>query len=190
MTKKISPSRLGSNMPETRGMSAFFGNSVAEQGTEVTSDDILEISDIAETHEVAKEPEKKLTQETPRTKVTATTKETPAIPVALNELVTPKTAAVPQKKKVRKTKIAPAATVATGVAEFTPTRGLPQGWERHTYVIQTKHVELIEAAAYWDRMDKKDILQASLDAFFKGRKVKPLPQEKRRERKARPSTKK
>lgn len=190
MTKKRSPSRLGTNMPVTRGLSTLFGGAAAEQSTVIESDIMQEVTRTTEKPNVTQVPDKTATKETPGTLVTAATQETTVTPDLNDVPGIPATAKVPKIKKLKKIPPLPAANVAVGGGEFTPTRGLPPGWERHTYVIQTKHVELIEAAAYWGRMDKKDILREALDAFFKGRKVKPLPQEKRRERKARSTTKK
>ncbi|MHC1699326.1 MAG: hypothetical protein AB9919_14920 [Geobacteraceae bacterium] len=190
MTLKKSRSRLGTNLPVTRGMSTLFGSDTVEQPVEATPEGIQRVTDTAEPPEVAQAPETVVTQNTLGTQVTEATPETLVTPLTPDIVDTHATAIVSKKKKVKKTQVAPTAICAAGGADFTPTRGLPLGWERHTYVIQTKHVELIEAAAYWDRMDKKDILRVALEAFFKGRKVKPLPQEKRRERKARAATNK
>jgi hypothetical protein len=171
-------------------MSTLFGSDTVEQPAEATPEGIQRVTDTAEPSEVAQVLETVVTQDTPGTQVTDATPETPVTPITPDIVDTHATAIVSQKKKVKKIQATPTATCAGGGADFTPTRGLPLGWERHTYVIQTKHVELIEAAAYWDRMDKKDILRVALDSYFKGRKVKPLPQEKRRERKARAASKK
>lgn len=190
MSKKKTPSRLGTNIPVTHGLSTLFGGAAAEQTTEINSEDRQEVMCTSESPKVNQISVKKITQEIPDPQVTVATSAIPVSPVTPEVAAIPATAKVPKKKKVIKKPVAPAATVADSSAEFTPTRGLPPGWERHTYVIQTRQVELIEAAAYWSRLDKKDVLQAAIDEYFKDRKPKPLPIEKRRERKPRAGTKK
>lgn len=190
MSKKRSQSRLGANMPVARGLSTLFGGGVAEKPMTLASDITQGTTETTETSDVIKTPETPETKEILNTKVTPPISETSVTPDVTGITQTPATTKVEQKKKIKKSPAAPVTTVAADGAEFTPTRGLPAGWERHTYVVQTKHVNMIESAAYWDRVDKKDVLRAALDMFFKGRKLKPLPPEKRRERKPRAGAKK
>jgi hypothetical protein len=190
MSKKKSPSRLGSNIPATRGLSTLFGGAVAEQTVIFESDVIQEVAFTAETSNASPIPDKNVIEKTHAPEVTASLPATHVAPVIPDADGTSTTKKVPKKKKSGKVPPPPIANVGIGGAEFTPTRGLPLGWERHTYVIQTKLVELIEAAAYWARQDKKEILQAALEMYFTGRKIKPLPLEKRRDRKPRATTKK
>jgi len=49
---------------------------------------------------------------------------------------------------------------------------------RQTFVISTRHLELIREASYWDRIEQKDIIAAALDMYFSGKSYQPLPEKK------------
>jgi len=46
---------------------------------------------------------------------------------------------------------------------------------QRTYMIRKKYVDLIDQAAYWDRREKQSVLDEALEAYFKDKKVKPIP---------------
>jgi len=46
---------------------------------------------------------------------------------------------------------------------------------RRTYMIRKKYIDLIDRMAYWDRREKQSILDEALEAYFKDKKVKPMP---------------
>jgi hypothetical protein len=46
---------------------------------------------------------------------------------------------------------------------------------QRTYMIRKKYVDLIDRVAYWDRREKQSVLDEALEAYFKDKKVKPIP---------------
>jgi len=185
MTRKQTGRRLGTAVFETRGcIETLFGGSAPEEMTQdkseykqvVTSFPETTINETSVTSEIADTSGTSIIGELsiiPSTSITSEVKETPKTPI------------VSRKKKIKSKPVTQIISSVGGNLEFTPTRGLQDGWERHTYVIQTRHVEWLEAAAFWDRKDIKTVLEEALDQYFSKKKIKPLPVEKRRERKPR-----
>lgn len=56
-------------------------------------------------------------------------------------------------------------------------RGLPEGWTRATFIVRHDHLEKLRALSYWDRRPIKELLEEVFGDYFKGKKVKPLPEE-------------
>jgi len=48
---------------------------------------------------------------------------------------------------------------------------------RKTYHLPTELAEKIEACAYWDRMTISAVLTDALQQYFKGKKLKPIPED-------------
>jgi len=46
---------------------------------------------------------------------------------------------------------------------------------QRTYMIRKKYVDLIDRVAYWDRREKQSVLDEALEAYFKDKKIKPIP---------------
>jgi len=49
-------------------------------------------------------------------------------------------------------------------------------WIRKTFVIKDKYAALINRMAYWQRREKKDILNEILKGYFKNKKIKDYPE--------------
>lgn len=56
---------------------------------------------------------------------------------------------------------------------------LPTGWLRRTFIISDKHSELLDRAAFWEHKQIKVIIYEALEAYFKGKKHKSIPNEKK-----------
>jgi hypothetical protein len=48
-------------------------------------------------------------------------------------------------------------------------------WIRKTFVIKDKYADLINRKAYWERIEKKEVLNEALEGYFKGKKIKEYP---------------
>jgi len=167
MTTKRGDKRLGF---DPFGGKSAFDNLIPEDDTKVT--ETSEVPEVTVTPGVTATPETtEVTSTSPTTNTTVVNR-------------TPKTTVVPMVRNVTKSSVRTPVSLGDEPV-FTPTRGMKEGWERHTYSIKTHHVELIEAEAYWRRKDQKDILDEALEAYFAERKVRPLPPEERKERKPR-----
>jgi hypothetical protein len=70
--------------------------------------------------------------------------------------------------------------------DLTTRKGVPYGYERHTYVVRRDLVDKIEAKAYWDRTLMQRVLEEALEQYFDGINVRPLPKEAQKPRVARP----
>lgn len=70
--------------------------------------------------------------------------------------------------------------------DLTTRKGVPYGYERHTYVVRRDLVDKIEAKAYWDRTLMQRVLEEALEQYFDGINVRPLPKEAKKPRVARP----
>jgi len=53
----------------------------------------------------------------------------------------------------------------------------PEEFQRRTYMIRKKYIDLIDRVAWWDRKEKQLILDEALNQFFKDKKIKPYPKE-------------
>jgi hypothetical protein len=45
--------------------------------------------------------------------------------------------------------------------------GLPEGWERQTYIVKPEHREQLKHIAYWDRKTVKEVVAEAFEAYFK-----------------------
>ena len=57
----------------------------------------------------------------------------------------------------------------------TSQRGLPEGWERATFIIQEEQLEKIKALAYWERKKIKDVIAEAISAYLEDKDVAPIP---------------
>ncbi len=53
--------------------------------------------------------------------------------------------------------------------------GCKAGYTRKTIHVNKELFEKIEAIAYWDRLDIKDVVERAFTDYLKGRRVKPKP---------------
>lgn len=74
---------------------------------------------------------------------------------------------LPEKKKGRTRKDN---FVRTNAAQ----EGLPEDWQRATFIVRIKHLEKLKDYAYTERVSLKDALDDALDQFLKN-KVNLLP---------------
>ena len=58
----------------------------------------------------------------------------------------------------------------------TSQRGLPEGWERATFIIQEEQLEKIKALAYWERKKIKDVIAEAISAYLEDKDVAPIPE--------------
>jgi hypothetical protein len=49
---------------------------------------------------------------------------------------------------------------------------------RQTYYLDKEMIEKIRAYAWWDRLGVSEVVNIALMEFFKGKKVKPIPQKR------------
>ena len=54
-------------------------------------------------------------------------------------------------------------------------RGLPSGWTRATFIVRQSHVDKLKALAYWDRRSIKELVEAALASYLKGKRIKSIP---------------
>ena len=54
-------------------------------------------------------------------------------------------------------------------------KGLPSGWVRATFIVRRSHVDKLKALAYWDRRSIKELVEAALASYLKGKRVKSIP---------------
>lgn len=57
-------------------------------------------------------------------------------------------------------------------------KGLPDGWTRWAVIVRKEYLDKVKAYAYWERMEIKQVLDEALEAYFKGKKIKHLPEGK------------
>lgn len=65
-------------------------------------------------------------------------------------------------------------------------KGVTPGYERHTYVVRQDLADLVEAKAWWDRKDIKQVMEDALVQYFADLSVKPIPDSARKQRVPRP----
>ena len=65
---------------------------------------------------------------------------------------------------------------STRIVERSTQEGTKEGWERATFIIREDFKEKLKATAYWDRKEIKEVMDEALTAYFKSKRVKPLPQ--------------
>jgi len=58
--------------------------------------------------------------------------------------------------------------------------GCKPGYTRVAYIVKEELVEKVKAHAYWERLSLVDVMEEILEEFFRTRKVKPIPERKKR----------
>ena len=53
---------------------------------------------------------------------------------------------------------------------------------QRTYMIRKKFIDLIDREAFWKRKDKQQVLDEILKDYFKGKNIKPIPEDRLMER--------
>ena len=64
-------------------------------------------------------------------------------------------------------------------------RGRPKGsgakdrdtWKRATFIVKRAHLEKIKSLAYWERLTATEVLDRALEAYLKGKTIKPMRSE-------------
>jgi len=78
----------------------------------------------------------------------------------------------------------PESTSNTGnISKPRKNRGRPKGtgardreaWTRATFIVRRDQLEKLKALAYWDRENLKRTLYMALEAYLKGKTIKPIP---------------
>jgi len=70
----------------------------------------------------------------------------------------------------------PQRTPSVQSTQSTPSEnGCKSGYTRKTFHVSKAQLEKIEALAYWERFDIKEIVEQAFDAYLKGKRVKPIP---------------
>lgn len=54
-------------------------------------------------------------------------------------------------------------------------RGLPPGWTRATFIVRQDHLDKLKALAYWDRRSIKELVEAALASYLKGKRIRAIP---------------
>jgi len=57
-------------------------------------------------------------------------------------------------------------------------RGLQDGWTRATFVLRKDYLSKLKAVSYRDRKKIKEVMDEALGAYLKGKKVKPISNER------------
>jgi len=50
----------------------------------------------------------------------------------------------------------------------------PDKWKRATFIVKRDHLEKIKALAYWERLTATEVLDRALEAYLKGKSIKPI----------------
>lgn len=50
--------------------------------------------------------------------------------------------------------------------------GLREGWTRATFILREDYLEKIKSLAYWKRRNIKEVMDAVLEEYLKGKKIK------------------
>jgi hypothetical protein len=50
--------------------------------------------------------------------------------------------------------------------------GLREGWTRATFILREDYLEKIKSLAYWKRRNIKEVMDAVLEGYLKGKKIK------------------
>lgn len=58
-------------------------------------------------------------------------------------------------------------------------RGLQEDLIRATFILRQDYLEKIKAYAYWERLQIKEVFDEMCEQFFKGKKVRSVPQRRR-----------
>ena len=54
----------------------------------------------------------------------------------------------------------------------TTRQGLREGWKRHTFIVREQHLERIQAVAYWERRDIKEVVDEALQMYLKEKDIR------------------
>ncbi len=57
-------------------------------------------------------------------------------------------------------------------------KGLQHGWTRATFVLRKDYLGKLKAVSYWDRRKMKDVIDEALGSYLKGKKIKPISNER------------
>jgi len=57
-------------------------------------------------------------------------------------------------------------------------KGLQDGWIRATFILRKDYLNKLRAVAYWERKKMKKVIDEALGSYLKGKKIKPMLQEK------------
>ena len=57
-------------------------------------------------------------------------------------------------------------------------KGLQEGWTRATFVLRKDYLSKLKAVSYWDRKKIKEVIDEALEAYLKGKRIKPLMERK------------
>ena len=57
-------------------------------------------------------------------------------------------------------------------------KGLQEGWTRATFVLRKDYLSKLKAVSYWDRKKMKEVIDEALGAYLKGKKIKPISNER------------
>jgi len=60
----------------------------------------------------------------------------------------------------------------------TSQKGLKDGWTRDTFILRREYLEKIKALAYWERISIKEVIDEALGSYLKGKKIKPISNER------------
>ncbi len=52
-------------------------------------------------------------------------------------------------------------------------------FKRHTYYLKQSLTDKVDGYAYWERYSKSEVVNTALEEFFKDKKVKPLPEDRK-----------
>ena len=50
--------------------------------------------------------------------------------------------------------------------------GLREGWTRATFILREDYLQKIKSLAYWKRKNIKEVMDAVLEEYLKGKKIK------------------
>lgn len=53
--------------------------------------------------------------------------------------------------------------------------GLPQGWQRATFIVKTEYLEQLKAVAYWERKEIKVVIEEAILGYLGKKDVKTIP---------------
>lgn len=86
-----------------------------------------------------------------------------------------------QKLDIKKPELVETKEVQNKYAQQAPAakRGLQEDLIRATFILRQDYLEKIKAYAYWERLQIKEVFDEMCEQFFKGKKVRSVPQRRR-----------
>lgn len=75
-----------------------------------------------------------------------------------------------QKRRITGVQVPPAKAI----------KSLGEEWTRKTYQTRQKYHDKIEAIAYWERRDIREVMTTILESYLDSYKVKPLPEKRKK----------